>query len=247
MIKKDLLIKKIFAKVYFTISIVAFIMFITGCSETKSVEIVNLTKPKRNQKWEHVVTSGETLYMIAWRHGLDHKKIAMVNNLFSPYKLYNGMKLNLNYSDDNKIVQKSIQKNNVKKNLTKQNVRSVKWAFPIKTNNISKHKKIYKLSKYNKGLDILIPKGQDILAALSGKVVYAGSGLKGYGKLIIIKHEGDYLSAYAYNNLLLVKEGQDVLIGEKIAKSGLRNDGLAMLHFQIRYQGKPVNPIKFIL
>ena len=126
MIKKDLLIKKIFAKVYFTISIVAFIMFITGCSETKSVEIVNLTKPKRNQKWEHVVTSGETLYMIAWRHGLDHKKIAMVNNLFSPYKLYNGMKLNLNYSDDNKIVQKSIQKNNVKKNLTKQNVRSVK-------------------------------------------------------------------------------------------------------------------------
>ena len=85
------------------------------------------------------------------------------------------------------------------------------------------------------------------MAALSGKVVYAGSGLKGYGKLIIIKHEGDYLSAYAYNNLLLVKEGQDVLIGEKIAKSGLRNDGLAMLHFQIRYQGKPVNPIKFIL
>jgi len=219
-------------------------LFLAGCTETKIAEVVNLTKPKAHQKWEHIVSSGETLYMIAWGYGLDYKKIAEVNNIKEPYNITKGQTLNLNYSDANKKIQKKYSKKLVVKHYRKQHV---KWIAPIKVKNKGEFKKKYSHSKYNKGLDILIPKGQNVLAASSGKVVYAGSGLKGYGKLIILKHEGDYLSAYAYNKSLNVKEGQEVKIGEKIAESGLRDDGLAMLHFQIRYQGKPVDPAKVIL
>ena len=219
-------------------------LFLAGCTETNIAEVVNLTRPKAHQKWEHVVSSGETLYMIAWGYGLDYKKIAGLNRVKEPYNISKGQILNLNYSDDKKIIQKKYHKKIIKKYHAKQRVI---WSTPIKVKNKQEFKNKYSQSKYNKGLDILIPKGQNVLAASSGKVVYAGSGLKGYGKLIILKHEGDYLSAYAYNKSLNVKEGQEVKIGEKIAESGLRDDGLAMLHFQIRYQGKPVDPAKVIL
>jgi len=219
-------------------------LFLAGCTETNIAEVVNLTRPKAHQKWEHVVSSGETLYMIAWGYGLDYKKIAGLNRVKEPYNISKGQILNLNYSDDKKIIQKKYHKKIIEKYHAKQRVI---WSTPIKVKNKQEFKNKYSQSKYNKGLDILIPKGQNVLAASSGKVVYVGSGLKGYGKLIILKHEGDYLSAYAYNNSLFVKEGQEVKIGEKIAESGIRDDGVAMLHFQIRYQGKPVNPARFIL
>lgn len=223
---------------------ILILLFLAGCEETKMVEVVNLTKPKAHQKWEHVVSSGETLYMIAWGYGLDYKKLAEVNNIKEPYNISNGQTINLNYSDTNKIIQKKYPQKTVQKIHKKQ---YVKWVYPITVRNKEDFKNKLSRSKYNKGLDILIPKGQNVLAASSGKVVYAGSGLKGYGKLIILKHEGDYLSAYAYNKSLSVKEGQEVKTGEKIAESGLRDDGLEMLHFQIRYQGKPIDPTRVIL
>jgi len=88
--------------------------------------------------------------------------------------------------------------------------------------------------------------GSPIYAAADGKVVYIGSGLRGYGKLIIIKHNRDYLSAYANNDRMLVKEGKSVLMGQKIAEMGRTGSDLAMLHFEIRKNGKPVDPIKYL-
>lgn len=97
-----------------------------------------------------------------------------------------------------------------------------------------------------KGIDIGGNLGQPVLAAAPGKVVYSGAGLRGYGKLVIIKHNKTYLSAYAHNNQILVKEGQEVTRGQKIAEMGSSDADRVKLHFQIRRLGKPVDPAKYL-
>ncbi len=101
-------------------------------------------------------------------------------------------------------------------------------------------------AKNSKGLDIAGKAGQAIFAAASGKVVYSGAGLRGYGKLVIIKHNPIYLSAYAHNQLVLVKEGQMVTRGQKIAEMGDSDADQVELHFEIRQMGKPVDPMKYL-
>ena len=98
----------------------------------------------------------------------------------------------------------------------------------------------------NKGLDIGGKLGQDILAASAGKVMYEGSGIRGYGNLVIIKHTNNLLSAYAHNKVNLVKEGQSITKGQKIAEMGNSDSDVVKLHFEIRQQGKPVDPSKFL-
>jgi lipoprotein NlpD len=98
----------------------------------------------------------------------------------------------------------------------------------------------------NKGLDIGGNAGDPVLAVAEGKVVYAGSGLRGYGNLIIIKHDNTYLTAYAHNQALLVKEDQSVKKGQKIAEMGNSDADRVKLHFEVRKQGKPVDPIKYL-
>jgi lipoprotein NlpD len=97
-----------------------------------------------------------------------------------------------------------------------------------------------------KGIDIAGKEGQPVVASAAGKVVYAGTGLRGYGKLVIIKHNATYLSAYAHNREILVKEGQQVAKGQKIAEMGNTDSDQVKLHFEIRRQGKPVDPLKFL-
>ncbi len=98
----------------------------------------------------------------------------------------------------------------------------------------------------NKGLDIAGKAGDPVLAAADGKVVYAGSGLRGYGNLVIIKHNNTYLTAYAHNQSLLVKEDQAIKRGQKIAEMGNSDADQVKLHFEIRRQGKPVDPAKYL-
>lgn len=97
-----------------------------------------------------------------------------------------------------------------------------------------------------KGIDIYGTEGQPIYAANDGKVVYSGNGLKGYGNLIIIKHDSTYLTAYAHNKTNLVKEGASVKRGQRIAEMGQEDSGRAMLHFELRKNGKPINPFTLI-
>jgi lipoprotein NlpD len=104
----------------------------------------------------------------------------------------------------------------------------------------------YSENDNRKGVDIAGKKGQPVVASASGKVVYSGSGLRGYGKLIIIKHNKTYLSAYAHNDTILVKEGQSVTKGQKIAEMGNSDTDQVKLHFEIRKMGKPVDPAKYL-
>jgi lipoprotein NlpD len=98
----------------------------------------------------------------------------------------------------------------------------------------------------NKGIDIAGKAGQHVMAAGAGKVMYAGSGIRGYGNLVIVKHSNSLLSAYAHNRSILVKEGQSVNKGQTIAEMGDSDTDAVKLHFEIRQQGKPVDPSKFL-
>jgi lipoprotein NlpD len=97
-----------------------------------------------------------------------------------------------------------------------------------------------------KGLSIAGKAGDPVLAAADGRVVYAGSGLRGYGNLVIIKHNNTYLTAYAHNQTLLVKEEQSVKRGQKIAEMGATDAERVLLHFEIRKQGKPIDPARLL-
>jgi lipoprotein NlpD len=98
----------------------------------------------------------------------------------------------------------------------------------------------------NKGLDIGGKVGDAVLAAAEGRVVYAGSALRGYGNLVILKHNGTFLSAYAHNQTLLVKEDQVVKRGQRIAEMGSTDAERVQLHFEIRRDGKPVDPARYL-
>lgn len=116
----------------------------------------------------------------------------------------------------------------------------VEWIWPTK----GKVSELF--SESTKGIDIAGKQGQEVTASAGGKVVYSGAGLRGYGKLVIIKHNNTYLSAYAHNNKILVKEGQTVIKGQKIAEMGSTDSSLVKLHFEIRKNGKPVDPLKHL-
>lgn len=98
----------------------------------------------------------------------------------------------------------------------------------------------------NKGIDLAGRKGEPVLATADGKVVYSGTGLVGYGNLVIIKHNDVYLSAYGHNSRLLVNEGQWVKAGQKIAEIGSTGTNRDKLHFEIRRHGKPVDPLQYL-
>ncbi|MEI7786768.1 MAG: peptidoglycan DD-metalloendopeptidase family protein [Betaproteobacteria bacterium] len=115
------------------------------------------------------------------------------------------------------------------------------WAWPAQGQTVAGFDEAK-----NKGLDIAGTAGEPVLAAADGRVVYADSGLRGYGKLIIVKHNNTYLTAYAHNQTLLVKEDQPVRQGQKIAEMGSTDTDRVKLHFEIRRQGKPVDPLKFL-
>lgn len=116
----------------------------------------------------------------------------------------------------------------------------VEWSWPVKGKILST------FTEANKGVDIAGTRGAPVLAAAPGKVIYSDSGLRGYGRLIIIKHNNTWLSAYAHNEKLLVMEGQDIKKGQKIAEMGSSDADQVKLHFEVRKQGKPVDPLKYL-
>ncbi len=208
----------------------------------------------------HTVLKGETLYSIAFRHGVDYKRLARWNGIRSPYTIYAGQRLRLTRSQ---VTSKTYA---VKKKSTPTNDTSTKKKTTSTVSTKPKVSRPEKLIKHewnwptkgkvirtyssrlggNKGIDIAGKVGQPVLAASSGKVVYSGNGLTGYGNLIIVKHSEQFLSAYAHNKRLFVKEGGEVKRGEKIAELGKSGTNEAKLHFEIRYKGKPVDPLKYL-
>ena len=121
---------------------------------------------------------------------------------------------------------------------------SIAWAWPYGGKTIATFSEAG--DNANKGLDLAGKTGDPVLAAAAGKVVYAGSGLRGYGNLVIVKHDSTYLSAYAHNSKILVKEGDSVSRGQKIAEVGSSDADQPKLHFEIRKLGKPVDPLALL-
>jgi lipoprotein NlpD len=116
------------------------------------------------------------------------------------------------------------------------------WQWPAKGRVVAGFSETANL----KGIDIAGTAGEPVYASAAGRVVYAGSGLRGYGKLVIIKHNKTYLSAYAHNREILVKEGQQVARGQKIAEMGSSDADQVKLHFEIRRLGKPMDPARYL-
>jgi lipoprotein NlpD len=123
---------------------------------------------------------------------------------------------------------------------------AVDWAWPTKGQVIAPFVDAAPGQQSNKGIDLAGNTGDPVLAAGAGKVVYVGNGLRGYGNLVIVRHNASYLSAYAHNSRILVKEGQAVAKGQKIAEIGSSDADRPELHFEIRHQGKPVDPTKYL-
>lgn len=206
----------------------------------------------------HIVLKGDTLYSIAFRYNLDYKRIASWNNIRSPYTIYPKQVLRLKApvtqsrgirepETNNQIpdVSKARQEKDKQTPVpviaeTKPSDTSIDWRWPTTGRLIN-----LTSPTSQKGVNITGRRGQTILAAASGDVVYSGSGLLGYGKLIIIKHNDTFLSAYAHNDEILVKEGMRVSSGQKIATMGV-DDTRPILHFEIRKQGKPVDPLSHL-
>lgn len=122
--------------------------------------------------------------------------------------------------------------------------KNIRWGWPINGKVIKTFS--VNADKYMQGIDLSGRVGEPVKSAAAGVVVYTGDKLPGYGKLVIIKHNADFLSAYAYNRRIYVKEGQKVRLGERIADMGRSSTGGARLHFQIRQEGKPTNPLKLL-
>lgn len=186
-----------------------------------------------------VVKKDETLYSIAQKHRMSAKQLAQYNNIKKPYVIKPGQKLKL--SSGNRIASVNKQKYSLSQRNDKGT--AIDWKWPIKGKLI---KTFNKRLNDAKGIDIAGRVGNKIKAAASGKVVYSGNGLISYGNLIIIKHNDSYLSAYAHNRKLLVKEGQSVNTGQVIAELGQTGAENPRLHFEIRKNGKPVNPIRYL-
>jgi len=201
----------------------------------------------------HIVKKGNTIYSIARRYGVDLHALIKRNHLHSPYALSLGQKITITGTPSKSHPPKKIAKRGIKKQKPLSNrvslpVKAVPyhvvktWYWPTQGKVIN----TFNLGQGQKGIDIAGRVGQPILAAAAGKVAYSGNGLRGYGNLLIIKHNNDYLSAYAHNRELLVKEGQWVKAKQKIAVMGKTDSKRIQLHFEIRKSGRPINPMKYL-
>lgn len=221
---------------FFLVVLIAVNLY--GCASSKYASIRNRQHLKA--PLTYIVKPKDTLYSIAWRYGLDYREVATINNINGTYHIRSGQKLRLvppRYKN-NKVTASSLPS----MALATAQYCTIAWMWPAQgkiINNFSEY-------NFNKGIDIAGIKNSSVLAAAGGKVVYSSNGLRGYGNLIIIKHNDEYLSAYAHNEKLLAHEGQNIQAGEMIAKMGDTDAKRVMLHFEIRRAGKPVDPLQFL-
>ncbi|MFJ2981315.1 MULTISPECIES: peptidoglycan DD-metalloendopeptidase family protein [unclassified Pseudomonas] len=225
---------------------------------------------------QYVVKPGDTLFSIAFRYGWDYKELAARNGIPAPYTIRPGQAIRFSSGSTGSTTVVSNPSSSSKTTVIRRPVgtaitppasggkttptspttpapvvttvpaaeRAVGgWTWPANGVLIGKFASNGSL---NKGIDIAGDLGQPVFAASDGAVVYAGSGLRGYGELIIIKHSDTYVSAYGHNRRLLVREGQQVKAGQSIAEMGSTGTDRVKLHFEIRRQGKPVDPLQFL-
>jgi len=208
----------------------------------------------------HVVVRGDTLHGIAFRHGLDYRDLVRWNRIRNPDLILVGQRLRLTPPASAKAPPPKTQPSAARpappaKPRVEAGAAPVAPRAPAPATRGGKPQWSWPASGKatrattvtgNRGLEIRGQRGQEIKAAAAGAVVYSGSGLRGYGELIIIKHNDTFLSAYAHNESRLVEEGQRVKGGQLIARMGDSEAREVMLHFEIRRNGKSVDPLQYL-
>jgi lipoprotein NlpD len=258
-----------------SIAVVSFVLAACSASQYVPVQDLGYSTAQlltgnnvQRSPTSYQVRSGDTMFAIAWRFGWDYKKLAKINGIGSPYTIYIGQVVYFNDTNANKVVNDSNVKGSVKKPVvsTNKSVKksasttavtttkpssnkvyngpaSVQWSWPVKGKVL---KGFSNKGSAFQGIDLSSILGMSVKAASSGIIVYAGSGIQGYGKLVVIKHNDTFLSAYAYNSRILVIEGATVSAGQVIAEVGKGPQLDPRLHFEIRKDGKPVNPLWYL-
>lgn len=227
-------------------------LVLTGCARDVSAPIdarPTFLPAAKSRYW--TVSPGDTLYSIAWAAGVDYRTLAYWNHVHRPFMIRAGTRLRL-FGPPRRVFRgrpvpapriivrsprRAIERPHPVPPAT-----PVRWMWPVKGPVVRDFNPLGGC----KGIDIAGRLGTDIRAAASGQVVYAGSGLRGYGKLIILKHNKNFLSAYAHNSRILVTEGEMVRRGQEIAEMGSSGTNRVILHFEIRLRGNPVDPLRYL-
>ncbi len=242
---------------YYKFSILCLLVFLnSGCirfikhetGQNKSLAISSKVVT------HHQVKAGETLYSIAFEYGRDHRDVARWNRIRRPYIIYPRQKLRIIPISSDRKTKKQLTKVGTRHSTVKKSkpvdskIRYVsnsklKWLWPTRGKVVS----TFSIrDPGRRGIDIAGKKGQPVSAAAAGRVVYSGNGLRGYGNLIILKHNDTYFSAYAHTEDVVVKENEKVKLGQKLADMGNTSTDKTKLHFEIRRNGKPVNPLRYL-
>jgi lipoprotein NlpD len=247
-------------------------LFLGGCRSAQPVPVINKS-PDRIIPDAYRVKSGDSIYNISWAFGVDHLDIAEWSEIKAPYKLSPGQVIYLSkpgvkttglgvdssssasassaQAANQPLIATSLPETPGAPTPVAQTSTAAKVSFaknPGKWNWPAEGKLVGKFSpgEGSNGIQISGASGSAVKATASGEVVYVGEGLRGYGKLIILKHSEQYLSAYAHNQDLMVKEGEVINSAQQIATMGNSGTQSTMLHFEIRKDGKPVDPLKFL-
>ena len=242
-----------------------FCVLLPACNNTQQVAVYSANYDAKGLGLTHYkVRKNDTLLSIAWQFQRDHQALASINGIAEPYLIYPGQVLSLNKrkrldtKNNNHNVERyrknpydkpsSKKQKRVKKELSyqksdAQNKTSLHWFWPAKGTVASSYSST---GIGRNGLDISGKYGAPVRATASGKVVYSGGGLIGYGNLIIIEHNNEFLSAYAHNSKLFSKEGDVVKAKQIIAEMGASGTKLTKLHFEIRRNGIPIDPMKYL-
>jgi lipoprotein NlpD len=189
-----------------------------------------------------VVRPQDTLYSIAWRLGLDYHDLARWNGIGPDFRIAVGQPLRLSADEPSRDGNALRQHTNAGAGRAASNPpvsSQLPWAWPTVPIGAA-------LPVNGGGILLQGRLGQDVRAAAAGRVVYAGTGIRGYGNLIIIKHGENFLSAYAHNRESLVREGQEIALGQVIGKMGEGSPQKPALYFEIRRNGKPVDPLRYL-
>ncbi len=196
--------------------------------------------PKPQPGARYVVKRGDTLYAIASRHGLDYRDVARWNGIGRDYRIYPGQVLQLSATGRTAVA--AARPAAPPPRVTPQKIPAappIPWRWPVEGGVV----KLTDRPSGGHGLTITGTLGQAVHAASAGHVVYLGTGLLGYGQMLIIKHSDAYLSAYGHTQTVSVKEGDAVKMGQRIATMGAGPQGTPMLYFEIRTHGTPGNPL----
>lgn len=263
---------KVWIKTIFLAVAVTSTLLVTGCASKPQIN--NPTRYAIAPDY-YTVRSGDTLSGISMRYGLSYISVAEMNDIAPPYRIYVGQSIRLKKSANN-VSRPSTQVLTTAPQIQRQTINlptqqqpvappftpaptvpavttaqvpvipakstSLRWVKPSNGPIIAN----FNVTNNIKGLRFGGNQGDPVFAAADGQVVYAADGLKEYGNLVLIKHIDGYITAYAHNSKMLVKSGQNVNAGQKIAEMGSSGANSVMLEFQVRLDGKPIDPANIL-